>query len=133
VRADLVPIFTLPYPPSANRYWRNVKGRMVLSADARQYKHDAALYARDQRVTEPATGPLAVALVFYRPRKSGDLDNRIKVCLDALNGIAWSDDDQVVELHAYRRDDKAEPRVTVSVSVSQLTEGAAPKEQGAER
>jgi hypothetical protein len=26
-------IFTLPYPPSANRYWRNVKGRMVVSVE----------------------------------------------------------------------------------------------------
>lgn len=115
MKATLVPVFTLPYPISANRYWRNVNGRTLLSAEARQYKHDAFLYARRDDVTEPAEGPLSVTLVFYRPRKSGDLDNRIKVTLDALNGVAWKDDDQVVEIHAYRRDDKHDPRVTVSV------------------
>jgi Holliday junction resolvase RusA-like endonuclease len=32
------------------------------------------------------------------------LDNRAKVALDALNGIVWDDDSQVVELHLYRQD-----------------------------
>jgi hypothetical protein len=33
----------------------------------------------------------------------------------ALNGIAYCDDSQVVELHAYRLDDKDHPRVEVQV------------------
>ena len=31
--------------------------------------------------------------------------------LDALNGIVYLDDSQVVEIHAFREDDKENPRV----------------------
>jgi Holliday junction resolvase RusA-like endonuclease len=60
------------------------------------------------------TGPLRVDLFFVlpRPRKATDtgqatrkpdLDNLTKTILDALNGIAWVDDAQVVELKATKR------------------------------
>jgi hypothetical protein len=39
----------------------------------------------------------------------------IKVLVDALQGIAYSNDSQVSELHAYLHDDKARPRVEVNV------------------
>jgi Holliday junction resolvase RusA-like endonuclease len=52
---------------------------------------------------------------FYRPQRRGDLDNRIKVLADALQGILYSDDKQVSELHAYLHDDKQNPRVEVEV------------------
>jgi Holliday junction resolvase RusA-like endonuclease len=43
------------------------------------------------------------------------LDNRLKVLLDALNGIAYNDDADIVELHAYRLDDKHDPRVELKI------------------
>jgi crossover junction endodeoxyribonuclease RusA len=105
----------LPYPPSANRYWRAVPDRgVLLSAEARRYKEDAGKQALAAGV-HPVDGPVALTVTLYRPAKRGDLDNRIKVLLDALNGIAYRDDSQVVELHAYRLDDKDHPRVEVQV------------------
>jgi crossover junction endodeoxyribonuclease RusA len=105
----------LPFPPSANRYWRSVQDRgVLLSAEARRYKEDAGMVALAAGV-RPVDGPVALTVTLYRPAKRGDLDNRIKVLLDALNGIAYRDDSQVVELHAYRLDDKDHPRVEVQV------------------
>lgn len=106
--------FTLPYPPSSNVYWRTFRNRVVVSAEAKAYKRDAAIEARRQGVPK-LLGKVGVRLHVYRPQKSGDLDNRFKVALDALNKVAWEDDDQVVELHGYRRDDKDNPRVEVAV------------------
>lgn len=105
----------LPLPPSANRYWRNFHGRMVKSADARQYKETVGWLLKEAGVGEIMTGPVGVSIEVYRERKTGDLDNRIKVLLDALNGIVWQDDDQVVAIHAYRFDDKDNPRAVVDV------------------
>jgi Holliday junction resolvase RusA-like endonuclease len=56
----------------------------------------------------PVTGPVSV-LVFARlvkpksskreqPTVKPDIDNYAKLVLDALNGIAWKDDSQVVEI-----------------------------------
>jgi Holliday junction resolvase RusA-like endonuclease len=94
--------FELPYPPSANRYWRSDRG-------GRPHLH-----ARAAGLT-PLEGPVRLTLIVFRPRRAGDLSNRIKVLEDALNGIAYADDGQVVELHAYLRDDKHRPRVELSL------------------
>jgi len=72
------------------------------------------MIAMVQGVT-PVTGPVAVFLDVYRPRRRGDLDNILKATIDALNGIAYRDDDQVTEIHAQRYEDKRAPRVEVSV------------------
>ena len=48
-------------------------------------------------------------------RRRGDLDNILKATLDALNGIAYRDDDQVQQITAVRYDDKRAPRIEVSV------------------
>jgi crossover junction endodeoxyribonuclease RusA len=110
---------TLPFPPSANRYWRNFRGRMVKSADARIYRDQAGYIYLQQTMRinrgRPLIGDVKVTLDFYRPAKRGDLDNRIKVTLDALQGIAFADDSQVVEIHARRFEGKANPRVEIAI------------------
>lgn len=37
------------------------------------------------------------------PIRKPDLDNAVKLCLDALNGLAFVDDSQVVSMSAWRR------------------------------
>lgn len=108
-------ILTLPYPPSANRYWRHFRGRVVKSDEARAYQATAGWEAKVAGA-ELHTGSVAVELRIYRPQRRGDLDNRIKVLLDALQGVVYGDDSQVVELHAYLADDKSNPRVEVRVT-----------------
>ena len=105
---------TLPLPPSANVYWRMWRNRMVVSTEAKNYKIAAGWQAKAAGV-EPLRGPVAVTMHVYRARKAGDLDNKIKCLFDALNGIAWEDDSQVVELHAYMHDDKNAPRVEIEM------------------
>lgn len=105
---------TLPYPPALNAHWRVARNRIIVSQESRQYKLAAQLLAKAMGM-KVRTGPLRVTMFFYRPRKAGDLDGRLKVLFDSMNGIAWEDDSQVVEIHAYRRDDKLNPRVEVIV------------------
>lgn len=106
---------TLPYPPSANRYWRQWQGRTVVSAEARQYKEEVGWLVK-AATSEWLTGPVALHVKVYRPQKRGDLDNCLKILLDSLKGVLFADDDQVVEIHAYRGDDKSNPRAEVKVS-----------------
>lgn len=105
---------TLPYPPSSNRYWRNVNGRMVLSSAARDYRREVSNKAAFLRLV-PTTGPVRLSLWVFRPRRAGDLMNREKVLSDALEGIAYVNDSQIHEAHLYLGDDKLRPRVEVLV------------------
>lgn len=104
----------LPVPPSANRYWRSYNGTVVVSAEAQDYKAGVQLQARYARL-QPFGGDVAMYVHVYRAQRRGDLDNFAKVLGDALNGVMYHDDSQVVELHMWRHDDKAQPRVEVEV------------------
>ena len=48
------------------------------------------------------------------PTKKPDCDNIAKICLDALNGIAYPDDSQIVELVVEKRYSE-EPRVIITL------------------
>jgi len=103
----------LPTPPTVNHAYAVVRGRKILSKAGRDYKADVAtrlLLAR----WRPLGGEVVWSLWWRRDRKSGDISNRIKLVEDAMKGIAWADDAQVVELHAYRSDE-GEPGITVEV------------------
>lgn len=106
---------TVGYPPSANKCWRRVGNRTLLSADARAYRAATATAALQQGM-RPLKGNVVVVMEFYRPQKSGDVDNRIKQLLDALRGVGFEDDKQVVEITARRFEDKANPRAVVTVT-----------------
>lgn len=107
-------ILDLPFPPTGNTYWRHFRGRVVVSTEARKYRQGIKLRALTAGV-KPLAGPVCVNVTVYRPRQIGDLDNSLKVLLDALRGVAFEDDKQVVELHALRLDDKSNPRAVVRI------------------
>lgn len=116
----------LPIPPSANRYWRMWRGHMAISDEARAYKSGARLRAWSQGA-RPIAGLVSVSLTLYRAERRGDLDNRIKVSLDALQGVAYENDSQVKEIHARMEDDPSNPRLVVWV------ESAEPLKQQAKK
>jgi Holliday junction resolvase RusA-like endonuclease len=104
----------LPLPPSANTYWRYPSNGVYVSEAAENYKAGVKLRATLQRMT-PFGGEVAMYVHVYRAQKRGDLDNFAKVLGDALNGVTYHDDSQVIELHMWRHDDKGNPRCEVEV------------------
>jgi Holliday junction resolvase RusA-like endonuclease len=54
-------------------------------------------------------------LAFWPNERRGDLDNVVKAASDALNGVAFKDDRQVVELIARVGIDSARPRLEITV------------------
>lgn len=58
------------------------------------------------RLQEPTAADVAVTVDFgLRPRRQGDspdLDKLVRAVLDALTGIVWVDDKQVIELDAVK-------------------------------
>ena len=107
----------LPVPPSANVYWRKYCNRMVRSSEAEVFIASVALLAGKLRTHGwPTTLPVSLSFVWYRGKAAGDLDNRNKALLDALQGIVYYNDRQVREMHAKLDDtDKGRPRMEVTV------------------
>ena len=44
----------------------------------------------------------------------------MKVLLDSLTGVIWEDDSQIVEIHAYRYEDKNNPRVEITSGIATI-------------
>lgn len=71
----------------------------------------------------PDNTPLGISATFYRDRKphaTPDIDNYLKLVLDALNGLAYRDDSQVTDLERIRKrrvPDGSEPHSVVELFV----------------
>jgi hypothetical protein len=59
--------------------------------------------------------PVRVELFFGGVQANHDIDNLAKSCLDALNGIAFEDDRQVVELVA-RKASRRSPQTVITIT-----------------
>ena len=107
---------TLPSPPPANRNWRTSReGRTYLSKESKDYKAEVASLFVQAGYPGPFHGDVCLTVHWYRKIRRGDLDGRLKVLLDSMNGCAWIDDAQVAIIHAYRHDDPKNPRVEIVV------------------
>lgn len=104
----------LPYPPSVNNLYATFRGRRITSAAGRRFKTDIALLAKRQGA-KLLNGDLVITFRVFRPKRIGDLDNRLKASQDALKGICFADDKQIIEIHAFRFDDKTNPRIEIDL------------------
>ena len=75
----------LPYPPSANRLWRAVRGRQIKSAEYRSWLLEAQAAITLARVVGSMPGGYHLAILATRPdRRARDIDNLIKPISDAI-------------------------------------------------
>lgn len=90
-------ILALPYPPSLNRYYRTVKGRILISAEGRKYRETVGDYIAESRSAAALAGRLAVEISVFPPdKRRRDIDNLMKGMLDALTHAGvWQDDSQI--------------------------------------
>lgn len=113
--------FSIPFPPSVNRLWRQWRGRTLLSAQGRAYRTsvaEAALLARPARF---GAAELRLGIEAYMPdARRRDLDNLIKAAQDALQAAGLFDDDsQIVDLRIRRAGiDRAAPRLDITLEAA---------------
>ena len=94
------------YQPARNRKYRE-----VVQTSAREVMNGR----------EPMTGAVEVQLSLFRrfkptARQFGDTDNHAKGILDALNGICFADDSQVVRLTVEKHTSKTAPRAEIKIN-----------------
>lgn len=144
---------TLPYPISANRYWahRVVKSKETgkwmaltyVTPEAKAYR-EACAWAASRVIKQPFAGRVGVQLELYPQRPQDwarrarlnptnwdddvrciDLGNAEKVMSDALQGIVFTDDKWIWDLHKRRMEPDGEARVVVRIT--QLVLPASPQ------
>ena len=120
---------TLPWPPSLNRIWRAVGGKILLSMIARKYKRAAAAALPVGSVPPPLTGRLLVWMTLHPPLKLAnarwDIANREKLMIDTLTEQrVWLDDSQIDAMVILRGEPSGAGRVELTIHT--LEPGAPP-------
>jgi len=125
-----MPTLIIPLTPLAKARPRVVNGRAYTPAATIAYERSIKLAAAHLSLL---SGPLSVSVVFVFPRlknsRSGtrevkatrpDIDNLLKAVLDALNGVAFHDDGQVVQIGGEKwiaaADEEAHLEITIEPS-----------------
>lgn len=129
-------------PVAQGRPRASTQGGFVKMYDpekSKDYKQYVRLAAGQHAPEKPLEGPLSMVMIAYRPipksfskKKAAaaergeilpvskpDVDNYLKGVKDALKGIIWGDDSQVVDAFARKRY-SARPRI--EVKIKQLSE-----------
>ena len=109
---------TLPWPPSVNRIWRCVGGRVLLSAEGRAYRQAVAVAVLEQHgAGDPLAGRLSMTIEAYPPdRRRRDVDNMAKAILDSLERAGvYKNDAQIDHLSIRRMSVEKPGRVEVSI------------------
>lgn len=108
-------IFNFQIDPVAKGRPRIWNGRAVTPPKTRAFENAVKVFAKNQYRGEPLKGALSVVVVFLirKPKtvkreypttkNTGDLDNHAKALLDSLNGIAFEDDSQIIELNISKK------------------------------
>lgn len=87
----------LPWPPTQNSNWRMLNGRTLLSRKSRDYKNDVIKqsYAWPKR---RLIGRLELIIIAYPPdKRKRDLDNLLKVPIDAMKAAGLFIDDSQID------------------------------------
>lgn len=87
---------------------------------------EIALEARLRAGVPLLMGPVSVTGYFHGLRSNQDLDNVLKLAMDAMNKVVYEDDRQVDELHAFRC--KGKPDYS-HIYVKELEEGSEVKDE----
>jgi len=118
----------LPWPPSANRIWRNIvikgQARTLLSREGREYRDAVATIVKKRWLRlNPVMCRLIVHVVAHPPdRRKRDLSNCLKAFEDALtHANVWGDDSQIDDLHIVRGPVNAPGHL--DVTIDQIPDG----------
>lgn len=100
-------------PISVNSLYR---GRRFLTERGKDLKESNAWDIKKQWKKKPISGDVRVKLCFYfESNRRRDIDGPIKALLDAMSGIVYNDDSQIVELHVFKTNASPDPRVEIEI------------------
>lgn len=111
--------YVLPYPPSANGYWRSFRGRQIISERGREYRKQGLAMIAEQGIADLMECALSVAIELYPPdKRRRDIDNGMKALLDLITHAGvWVDDSQIKRLAITMHDPDHEYSGTATIQI----------------
>lgn len=115
----VIPGEAIPKERPRSAVAKNGKRVTYTPEKTKRFSKSVELWALTQKI-RPMEGPLRVTIWFWFKRSRGwkvyDIDNLAKGILDPLNGLAWQDDRQIVDLLCFKRTNVDDPLTHVIIS-----------------
>ncbi len=108
-----------PIPAARPRY---SGGRVYQPARNREYREKVSWCAKvAMKSAAPLAGALSAVVKLYRryrptSQSFGDVDNHLKAIFDALQGIVFTNDAQIVSCHVEKHTDGENPRAEIEIA-----------------
>lgn len=110
-------VLHLPWPPTANTYWRHSRGRHYISPKGVSYRDEVDVKARIFAGLFPKTSKLSVHIDAFPPdNRRRDLDNLCKCLLDSIQKAGVYEDDFQIDMLSLKRQPLKEGKVIVYIN-----------------
>jgi len=107
--------------PSYRRIGGKIIPYMYLKKSVEKYIADYSVMARSQYRGELLSGRLSVrATITFGTKHRRDIQNCLKVELDALQGVVYVDDSQIEHLEIFKLYDKNKPSLVLEIREYEL-------------
>lgn len=116
-------IFTLPWPPTVNTYYRKFQNRMILSKRGKMFRSDVLSILIQQQVPHFKDRRLSIEIVANPPdARKRDLDNLLKPLLDAFEHSEkiFNDDSQFDRIVIERGDILGRHKANVEIIITAM-------------
>jgi crossover junction endodeoxyribonuclease RusA len=109
-------VLDLPWPPTANTYWRRNGGRYFISKRGQDYREYVAKACYAYQGLFVAEDRLRVKIKAYPPdRRKRDLDNLFKSTLDSIQHAGLYVDDCQIDKLSIERMPEHEGKISICV------------------
>jgi crossover junction endodeoxyribonuclease RusA len=109
-------VIDLPWPPTANTYWRRNGGRYFISKRGQDYREFVAKACYAYQGLFVAEDRLRVKIKAYPPdRRKRDLDNLFKSTLDSIQHAGLYVDDCQIDKLSIERMPEHEGKISICV------------------
>lgn len=99
-----------------NQRYSITRGRNILSKKYRECKEELQWEIRSQWPHKPLTEDVELNVIHeWGDKRTRDIDNYVKVLLDAMTGIVYEDDGQIIGLHVYKKTVDSKHKTIVQV------------------
>jgi Holliday junction resolvase RusA-like endonuclease len=92
-------------------------GTFYMAKEGKDRKEDYFYQAKHQWGESPLHQDLKIKVnLYFDTHRRVDWDNFHKLSMDALTGVVWVDDSQIVEATVTKNYDKKDPRIEIAIS-----------------
>lgn len=110
---------TMPWPPTANTYWRRVGPKTLISQVGRKYRRTIKQLALAERWPQFGKQRVWVYIGAWPPdNRRRDLDNLLKATLDSLEHAGVFDDDGQIDMISIERRSAGPRRGQLAISIT---------------